>query len=370
MKKIIIVFYGLFPCLVQAQSTITNNTYHAPQGSYVAPVTTKTYTTPATVAPRTTYQSPASNSSSYSPANSGNNSNNNNNNYSSAADQGPEKMDKSDIVVVNPQLKHAPFSLARKYNSVLVKFDYGFVDSYHQMAIPFSYDDAREFSEGMAAVKSGNKWGFIDSTGAVILPMQYTAVSDFRESFATVTLNNKTGLVYETGALIMPIQYEYLSVPYFGASLVMIDGKFGVINVAGKILVPCIYERGYPIANYFVRLQLNGKWGYVEFTKNKVAIPFNYDDAGEFQEIHDAQGEYEVSLAAVVQNGKCGFIDEQGKVVIPFEYDVAIPLPQFIMSTAAPVSKNKKRGYVDVNGNFTKAFPKINITKTDKTVTD
>ena len=33
------------------------------------------------------------------------------------------------------------------------------------MAIPFIYDDAISFSEGLAAVKKEGKWGFVDRNG-------------------------------------------------------------------------------------------------------------------------------------------------------------------------------------------------------------
>ena len=41
------------------------------------------------------------------------------------------------------------------------------------------FDDARNFNEGLAAVKQGGKWGFINQQGIVVIPVKYDSVTDF-----------------------------------------------------------------------------------------------------------------------------------------------------------------------------------------------
>jgi hypothetical protein len=41
----------------------------------------------------------------------------------------------------------------------------GFINDEGRLVIPFIYEDARRFSEGLAAVKIDGKWGYIDKTG-------------------------------------------------------------------------------------------------------------------------------------------------------------------------------------------------------------
>jgi hypothetical protein len=55
---------------------------------------------------------------------------------------------------------------------------------------------------------------------------------------------------------------------------------------------------------------INGKAGYIDQSGN-VVIPFLYDDVDEFH----------FGRAAVKLNEKYGMIDKQGNIVIPFEYD-------------------------------------------------
>ena len=57
-------------------------------------------------------------------------------------------------------------------------------------------------------------------------------------------------------------------------------------------------------------VKLNGKWGFIDKT-GRMVIPAVYDDATAFSE----------GLVAVTVNGKTGFIDKTGKMVIPAVYD-------------------------------------------------
>ena len=66
------------------------------------------------------------------------------------------------------------------------------------------------------------------------------------------------------------------------------------------------------LSDGLARIERNGKYGFID-KAGKVVIPLNYDDTWYFTE----------GLAAVKQNGKYGFIDNTGKVVIPLKYDKA-----------------------------------------------
>jgi hypothetical protein len=67
---------------------------------------------------------------------------------------------------------------------------WGFVDSSGNEAISFIYDDARSFSEGLAAVKKDGKYGFIDKDGKEAVPCIYDYAESFIEGLAKV---RKTG---------------------------------------------------------------------------------------------------------------------------------------------------------------------------------
>lgn len=79
-----------------------------------------------------------------------------------------------------------------------------------------------------------------------------------------------------------------------------------------------------------------GKCGYIDKT-GKLIIECEYDSAWDFEE----------GLAAVEKNEKYGYINKQGKLVVDFQYDNAF----VFMEGLALVEKEGKYGYIDKSGN-------------------
>lgn len=57
-----------------------------------------------------------------------------------------------------------------------------------RVVIDYRFDEARDFHEGLAAVKSGDAWGYIDNLGRTVLPFAYRVpeAGDFSEGLAFV----------------------------------------------------------------------------------------------------------------------------------------------------------------------------------------
>jgi hypothetical protein len=68
-----------------------------------------------------------------------------------------------------------------------VRGKFGYMDRTGRVVIPPIYDEAREFSEGLALVSQEGRYGFIDKTGKVVIPLQYFYGSSFSEGLAAVT---------------------------------------------------------------------------------------------------------------------------------------------------------------------------------------
>ena len=55
------------------------------------------------------------------------------------------------------------------------------------MAIQPQFDEATDFSEGLAAVKIGGKWGFVDKSGKFVIPLgDYKWVKPFQNGLSRV----------------------------------------------------------------------------------------------------------------------------------------------------------------------------------------
>ena len=79
----------------------------------------------------------------------------------------------------------------------------------------------------------------------------------------------------------------------------------------------------------------NGKWGYID-KQGREIIPFIFDEASSISE----------GMACVDKNGKYGYIDKQGHEVTPFIFDVASSFSEGMAS----VEIKKSTGFINKEG--------------------
>jgi hypothetical protein len=88
----------------------------------------------------------------------------------------------------------------------------GFIDSSGQWVINPQFDQVAEFSDGLAAVRTGPAgWGFIDKRGAFVIPPQFVSVntSGFSGGLAAVSVDGKLrGYIDRTGKFVIPPRFE------------------------------------------------------------------------------------------------------------------------------------------------------------------
>ena len=92
---------------------------------------------------------------------------------------------------------------------------WGFVAEDGSTAVSAVYDDCKDFSNGLAAVKSGEKWGFIDQNNQLVIAFRYQEVSSFTsDGTADVCRDGVWQIVDKTGNLVYfktastPVQTE------------------------------------------------------------------------------------------------------------------------------------------------------------------
>ena len=88
----------------------------------------------------------------------------------------------------------------------------------------------------------------------------------------------------------------------------------------------------------YARVKLNGKYGFIDKNGREI-IPCNYDWIDDEQYLCDDN-------CRIVLNGKYGFIDKNGKEVIPCNYDYACVFDEGL----AAIKLNGKWGFIDRDG--------------------
>jgi hypothetical protein len=91
---------------------------------------------------------------------------------------------------------------------------YGFIDVRGRVRIRPQFDGALPFTEGLAAVRLGDKWGFIAPSGKVVVPLSFYGVSPFSDGLAAVTVaaggeSRACGYIDHAGEFVIKPQQEF-----------------------------------------------------------------------------------------------------------------------------------------------------------------
>jgi len=220
--------------------------------------------------------------------------------------------------------------------------------------IPPQYDRARDFSEGLAAVKIGDKWSFIDATGKEVVPPQYDEAEDFCEGLAAVRIGDsktgKWGFIDKAGKEIAPCTYDEVSYFSGGVALIRVGGwstgKWGLIDTMGKEIVPPQYDIMYGFYDGLAMVGLENDdgemlWGFVDETGREV-IPCHYERIGNKEEGIGEQDSnvFSEGLAYAKTPGGWGLIDRTGAVVLPLalQYGLAGELREGLIAVMESAS--------------------------------
>ena len=260
-------------------------------------------------------------------------------------------------VVIPFQFEEAqPFSeglaavkIKNESSSVFASDLWGYINQAGTMVVEPYYTSVEPFSEGLAAVsKSSLFWGYIDKKGKLVISMKFGSVAAFNEGLAAVRQNWKWGYLDRTGKVVISAQHSSAAKFSEGLAAVNHKGKFGYLDQTGRMIVLPQFEAAEPFSEGLALIQQNGKYGYIDKT-GKVVIQPQYYYAQSFAE----------GLAAVQHQGKYAYIDKSGEVKIETDFDMIYSFSEGL----AVVKKNNQYGYIDKMGqiitpiHFAKAEP-------------
>lgn len=226
----------------------------------------------------------------------------------------------------------------------------GFIDKSGELVIPYNFGCSSHFCGGLCWVKGENGlFGFIDKTGNLVIPYRWKAATAFFNHSAAVMDNNDlwhiigcdgSELSFFSWKKLIPLRNGY----YLGKKMDdswELDNEHGNINDIDSnknntFKLPMKYE--------------NGKWGFAEINiclNNQSEVSGNSnrlftatDDGGYVINCDEVSikskpliaGQWIIArsfkegLARVMdENGKWGYVDERGELVIPCRWIDAGP---------------------------------------------
>ncbi|MBI4908246.1 MAG: WG repeat-containing protein [Acidobacteria bacterium] len=224
---------------------------------------------------------------------------------------------------------------------------YGFIDSIGQLLIGPDYDEAHNFSEGLAAVRKQEKWGYIDKSGQVVIECRFDDAGAFSEGIAPVSVGGRYGYINAQGDFAVSPTFARAGSFRCGRGNVRFgdpeDGPVGLVDRAGNIIAkhrfqslsaPCEDRATFDV---YADLDRYSYFGYVDGNGNIVIEP-SYFLARPFSE----------GLAAVTcdpHGGSC-YIDRTGERAFPGKFLSA----REFRNGLAEVHTFTRNGYIDRTG--------------------
>ena len=194
------------------------------------------------------------------------------------------------------------------------------------------------FSEGLAAVKVGDKWGYINSRGELKIEPKYKNADSFCNGFAEVELRDEKCLINNAGEIVF--KFEKIGSFKNNWACVLSDEKWGYINVDGTIIRPK-FDSVEPFLDGFACVKIDGKFGIIN-TNGEIVFKAEDDD-------YEGFGNFGNGVFKLVSQAtrKYGYFNAETGVFFKPEFDV---INMFSGEDSAEIIKNHKYGYIYSGG--------------------
>lgn len=152
---------------------------------------------------------------------------------------------------------------------------YGFIDNNGKVVIKPQFDLALNFSENLAYARKDSVYGFIDKNGSFII--EHTLPKKY--SFSKLL---RTPVIEEKGIFGNYPKRE--DIRFSNGLCLFLDNttnKYGYINKYGDYKIAPKFESAFPFSEGLAVIQIDGKFGFIN-TEGNIVIDCIYDHANSF----------------------------------------------------------------------------------------
>jgi hypothetical protein len=112
---------------------------------------------------------------------------------------------------------------------------WGYVDERGNTAIYPEYLSARDFRDGLAAVRLADKWGYIDSGGTCVITPLYEDCGDFSEGLAAVKWYSRWGYIGRDGGFLIQPKFQDAGPFRDGSAEIVLGARLGRVSRTGEV---------------------------------------------------------------------------------------------------------------------------------------
>ncbi|MEH6993085.1 WG repeat-containing protein [Neobacillus drentensis] len=264
------------------------------------------------------------------------------------------------VVVANclaeSHIKHNPFLVARETQLYTASVKtargnyWGYINENGVMVIPPQYEFAFDFQDnGLAIVQINDHFGVIDQVGRYVVKPVYDSINPFSEGRAIVLEHHDFYVIDETGKILTPNAFEFIGDYHEGRALFhqlddQEDSKYGYLDLQGREVIPPQYQaaNNFTEGKALVKIK-DSVYAMIGLNGERLAT-FNYPYVG-------MRGEGLLAFQEET-NGKYGYIDEDGNVVISPRFEGAQPFRDGRAVVYKSEDHRKKSGLIGKDGNY------------------
>lgn len=193
------------------------------------------------------------------------------------------------------------------------------------------------------------------------------AVAD-GEYYITIDRNNKYGVCSKNRQVIISNEYSYVDYAFNNYFIVSKNGKLGVVDTNGNTSIDVKYDIAQKINGTNLIQTINSETGVTEIYNNKLELILSGQNAKIYIEkdyieiiagndivyldfYGNVKKETDIfsnnSIFASKKDGKWGYVDKNGNVVIDYKYDIAMNINEYGYGA---IKKDGKWGVVSGDG--------------------
>lgn len=264
---------------------------------------------------------------------------------------------------------------SKEFDELISRIEYVYETGYEM------YDDVLVYAHGLCPFQQDGKWGYANEKGKKVIKASFEWTGAFSgDGIAPVkTVNGEYYFIADTGNKKVAVQ-NITNCTGLGMSIGNIlpaadAGVYAYYNQDFEQVVNGAYDMALPMNEGIAAVQKDGKWFFINekgktitdkyeqilydekgiafrngraFVKNSQVVSMIDNDGKIIGEGYEDAHPFfaEDGYAAVVVNGKWGFIDKDGEMKIEPQFDDA----RSFMNGLAAVEKNGKWGYITESG--------------------
>lgn len=244
---------------------------------------------------------------------------------------------------------------------------YGIIKLDGQIALEAKYDNIKNIRDNdMYIVKIDGKWKVLANDGTIYLEGLVDNAVSMNNGYVVVAEKNKYGIINIYTEAKTPVEYEELTYMFEDKFIAKKDSKYGIININNEVMVELKYSNleYNKTTDYIKAKKDDGTYDYMtrDFSvklvagEEKVLNGFiSIQTAGEtkyynykLEEKTNKEAFSTNTLFVSKQNGKYGFVNKEGKLIVEHVYEDALEQNEY---GYCAIKKDGKWGAIDQYGN-------------------